>query len=90
MEGWTTIMYLVSIHFLTDKIKMIDSGSPAVAIIYFNLLIFIGSYFLMNIVVAVIITSYAETKSQDDQTKKALNEDSQHISTEGSEPNESD
>jgi len=45
---------------------MIDSGSPAVAIIYFNLLIFIGSYFLMNIVVAVIITSYAETKSQDD------------------------
>jgi hypothetical protein len=57
MEGWTTIMYLVSIHFLTDKIKMIDSGSPAVAIIYFNLLIFIGSYFLMNIVVAVIITT---------------------------------
>jgi len=45
---------------------MMDSGSPAIAIIYFHALIFIGSYFLMNIVVAVIITSYAETKSQEE------------------------
>jgi len=69
---------------------MIDSGSPAIAIIYFHSLIFIGSYFLMNIVVAVIITSYAETKSQEESNKKAQNEDSQRISTENSEPNESD
>jgi len=70
--------------------QMMDSGSPAIAIIYFHALIFIGSYFLMNIVVAVIITSYAETKSQEESNKKALNEDSQHISTENSEPSESD
>ena len=38
------------------------------------------SYFLMNIVVAVIITSYSETKASQEQGKKG--EDSEHISTE--------
>lgn len=52
---------------------MMDSGSPPLAGFYFILLVFIGAYFLMNILLVVIISNYSQTKEtqqQEAQQKK--------------------
>lgn len=41
---------------------MMDSGSPVLASIYFILLVFLGAFFLMNIILVIIITQYGNTK----------------------------
>ncbi len=41
-----------------------DSGSPVLASIYFILLVFLGAFFLMNIILVVIITQYGNTKNE--------------------------
>ena len=41
-----------------------DSGSPILASIYFILLVFLGAFFLMNIILVIIITQYGNTKNE--------------------------
>jgi hypothetical protein len=43
---------------------MMDSGSPLLASIYFILLVFLGAFFLMNIILVIIITQYGNTKNE--------------------------
>lgn len=38
---------------------MMDSGTPWIAAAYFILLVFLGSFFLMNIILVVIISNYS-------------------------------
>ena len=60
---------------------MMDSGSPVLASIYFILLVFLGAFFLMNIILVIIITQYGNTKNEqrDKEAKEAgLIHSSQH------------
>jgi preprotein translocase subunit SecG len=43
---------------------MMDSGSPVLASVFFILLVFLGAFFLMNIILVVIITEYGNTKNE--------------------------
>jgi hypothetical protein len=43
---------------------MMDSGSPLLASVYFILLVFLGAFFLMNIILVIIITQYGNTKNE--------------------------
>lgn len=40
-----------------------DTGNPIIAGVYFVLLVFLGAFFLMNIILVVIISEYGNTKN---------------------------
>jgi hypothetical protein len=42
---------------------MMDSGSPILAGFFFILLVFLGAYFLLNVILVVIISNYSDTKN---------------------------
>lgn len=52
LEGWSDLMYM-----------MMDSGSPILAGFFFILLVFLGAFFLLNVILVVIISNYSETKT---------------------------
>jgi Ion transport protein len=52
LEGWSDLMYM-----------MMDSGSPIVAGVFFISLVFLGAFFLLNVILVVIISNYSETKN---------------------------
>ena len=46
-DGWAYIMY-----------NLIDSGQGPMAIVFFSLLIVLGSFFLLNLVLAVVMQAF--------------------------------
>ena len=63
LEGWSDLMYMVTLYHF-KYVQMMDSGSPVLASVYFILLVFLGAFFLMNIILVVIITEYGNTKNE--------------------------
>ena len=59
MEGWTDIMY-----------QLQDSWSGVVTALYFVCLILFGSFFLLNLTLAVIWDNFADAKEAEDLLKK--------------------
>lgn len=61
LEGWTTIMYNLS-----------DASAPWMAILFCVLLVIIGSFFLLNVVLAVIMDAFddVDKNSQTEDAKK--------------------
>lgn len=64
MEGWTDIMYLVQ-----------DAGFGFMASIYFVLLILIGSFFMLNLTLAVIWDNFAQANVTADEMSIARAEE---------------
>jgi uncharacterized paraquat-inducible protein A len=42
---------------------MMDSGSPVIGAIFFILVVFLGAFFLLNVILVVIISNYSDTKN---------------------------
>ena len=66
MEGWTDIMYMVD-----------DTSSNVITVPYFCLIIIIGSFFLLNLILAVIMrvfTQNAELEKLKSRKRKILEE----------------
>ncbi|KAA0159275.1 hypothetical protein FNF28_05910 [Cafeteria roenbergensis] len=61
MEGWTTIMYMV-----------MDSYNGVVGGVYFVVLILFGSFFLLNLLLAVIWEQFSESQKQEEEDKARL------------------
>jgi len=59
MEGWTLIMVQIQRVF-TD-----------LAILYFILLVFVGNFFLLNLLLAVIIVKFTEAQNEQKQEDEA-------------------
>lgn len=47
LEGWSTSMF-----------NLMDSGTPWMASIYYYTIILLGSYFILNLILAVILSSF--------------------------------
>merc|ERR1719265_119949 len=60
LEGWTDIMYMIE-----------DSYSPWFADIYFSILVFVTSFFLLNVALAVIWEAFSELSEQADAEEEA-------------------
>lgn len=60
MDGWTSIMYI-----------MMDGSLFPLAAFYFCILIVFGSFFLINLILAVIMESFLEIRDKDIQNKIA-------------------
>lgn len=54
MDGWTAILY-----------NMMDSTNVLISIVYFCALILLGSFFLLNLILAVVQESYVNIQSQE-------------------------
>lgn len=54
MDGWTAILY-----------NMMDSTNVLISIVYFCSLILLGSFFLLNLILAVVQESYVNIQSQE-------------------------
>lgn len=63
MEGWVDIMYMVQ-----------DAGYAPVAAVYFVLLILVGSFFMLNLTLAVIWDNFSRANESDkqDQDEKRI------------------
>jgi len=68
MEGWTDIMY-----------QLQDSWSGVVTALYFVFLILFGSFFLLNLTLAVIWDNFADAKEQEDLEKQKKLEEKQKL-----------
>ena len=44
-----------------------DSGTPWMASIYYYIIILIGSYFILNLILAVILSSFLKIQEDEDQ-----------------------
>jgi len=69
MDGWTVLLY-----------NLMDTSLPPVAAIYFCLLIVFGSFFLLNLILAVIMESFikiqaAEIKDSIDNNEQGIIQD---------------
>ena len=54
LEGWVDVMY-----------NLMDGwGAPALVIIYFILLVILGSFFMLNLALAVVFDEYAKADAQ--------------------------
>ena len=60
LEGWTDVMYML--RDVTSRNYIFD--------FYFILLVLIGSFFLINLVVAVLFNSFEESEKADTQEIK--------------------
>jgi hypothetical protein len=60
MEGWTDVMYMV-----------MDAYQGVVAGVYFVVLIMFGSFFLLNLLLAVIWEQFSESQKQDEEERDA-------------------
>jgi len=60
LEGWTAVMY-----------NYLDS-SGFVAGIYFPVLVILGSFFLLNLFLAVIMETFSDMNSKQQENDKAL------------------
>lgn len=54
MDGWTAILY-----------NMMDSTNVVISIVYFCSLILLGSFFLLNLILAVVQESYVNIQSEE-------------------------
>lgn len=63
LEGWTDIMY-----------QMGDSENQVFSPIYFHILVYIGSYFALNLILASIIESFQEEKEEEEEEKEEVTE----------------
>ena len=54
LDGWTKIMYTV-----------FDSSNDLIAMIYFCLIVMLGSNFLINLILAVILDSFMKVQKKD-------------------------
>ncbi len=61
MDSWTVHLY-----------NMMDTNTTFITALYFCLLILFGSFFLLNLILAVILDSF--TKVQQEELKFALNQ----------------
>ena len=48
---------------------MMDTGSGAIAICFYLLLVVFGSYFILNLILAVIMGSFTKFENQEIETK---------------------
>lgn len=58
LEGWTDLMY-----------KFSDSDSAIQASIFFILLVLFGSFFLLNLILAVIMEEFDKNSSKEESAK---------------------
>ena len=64
---------------------MMDSGSPIVAGFFFIFLVFLGAFFLLNVILVVIISNYSETKNSISKGKPRYGEnESKHDTSQSS------
>lgn len=54
LEGWSLQMY-----------ALMDSGNEVLAIIFYMILITFGSYFILNLILAVIMGSFTKFENQE-------------------------
>ena len=54
LEGWTKLMY-----------NLMDSNSPIMSVIFFISLVMFGSFFLLNLILAVLMDNFEETKENE-------------------------
>jgi hypothetical protein len=64
LEGWSDIMY-----------NLIDASVPAIAVIYCTLVVVIGSFFLLNVVLAVIMESFEAVDQNAEIAEKRKNKE---------------
>lgn len=71
LESWVYLMYNYS-----------DTGTPAISIIFFILVVLLGAFFTMNLVLAIIVDSFSsqEEKKQKDKEQKEEEESLQNES----------
>lgn len=50
-----------------------DSGTPFVSIIYFYVLILLGAYFILNLILAVILSSFLKIQEAQESEENAQN-----------------
>ena len=50
--------------------NLIDSGSPWISIIYFYVLILLGAYFILNLILAVILSSFLKIEEAQESEEK--------------------
>lgn len=53
-------------------LNLMDVDRPAFAIVYSLTMIIIGTYFIMNLILAVIIDTFVNIQLQEDKKKKKL------------------
>eukprot|EP00397_Hematodinium_sp_SG-2012_P003139 GEMP01003147.1.p1 GENE.GEMP01003147.1~~GEMP01003147.1.p1 ORF type:complete len:1326 (+),score=197.79 GEMP01003147.1:475-4452(+) len=56
LEGWVDIMYMLT-----------DTGSVFLPFLYFFLLILVGSFFLLNVTLAIVSTTFSEAQDADEK-----------------------
>lgn len=54
----------------SQLLNLMDVDRPAFAIVYGLLMIIIGTYFIMNLILAVIIDTFINIQKNDDKKKK--------------------
>lgn len=58
LEGWSTLMYNLS-----------DTSPMWMSEIYCLLLVIVGSFFLLNVILAVIMDAFDEVEAQEEEVK---------------------